>query len=395
MLFLIALLLVNCSIVLATPELSLWSGNKCSKCHINPQGGGIRTEFGWKYLRDASHFPIGKDEVRNIYRLFDKEKYWNNLSFGDTLNASRELNNFAFGFDFRFQLIRSHRTELAKRKFFPMEAAIYVLIRASDFVAINGQYNLGRIIFQGQDNWMASTNIKFGDYLPEIQVGKFQPSFGIRDCDMTRFDRRIASVDYTASLFPPDYSEFGLELSYKKFDWFDFFVGVFDSRFLSQVTIFGDIPIVLKHNPSFNSKLVIYPNILEDYLTYFLIGSSVLVNGNFLYSSSFFGINLIETVALYGEYVFSSLKELRKTNSYTLKLFWFFTRGIMPFLTYEVGENSLMITQENTWNLKNQSAILGIKYFPLPYVEIVGEYRYFKSTENKSTRWTFQIHFYY
>lgn len=391
----VVLLIIIVSNASSTPELSLWSGNKCSKCHINPQGGGIRTEFGWKYLRDASQFPIGRDEIRKIYDIFDKEKYWNSLAFDDTTKLEMELNNFAFGFDLRLQSVRSHRTELAKRKFFPMESAFYILFKPSNWISINGQYNLGRIVFQGQDNWMASANIDFGKYLPEVQLGKFQPSFGVRDCDMTRFDRRIASVDYTASLFPPDYSEFGIELSYRKFDWLDIYAGIFDSRFLSQVTIFGDKPIVLKHNPSFNTKIVFYPNVLEEYLNYFLVGSSVLLNGNFFYSSSFLGFTLFETFALYGEYVFTSLKDLRRTNSYTLKLLWLLSRGIIPFFTFESGENNLKITTENVWKLKNQSAVLGVKYFPIPYLEFVAEYRYFKSLESKSTRWAFQIHFYY
>ncbi|MCX7908246.1 MAG: hypothetical protein N2560_01845 [Ignavibacteria bacterium] len=375
-----------------TPELSIWSGNKCSKCHINPQGGGIRTEFGWKYLRDASQFPIGKDEIKKIYELFDKEQYWSKLSFEQ---EGKDSLGFSYGFDFRFQSVRSHRTELAKRKFFPMEAAIYVLLKPNEFINFNGQYNLGSLVFQGQDNWTASANIKILDFLPEIQLGKFQPSFGIRDCDMTRFDRRIASVDYSSSLFPPDYSEFGIELSYRKFDYFDFFIGIFDSRFLSQVTIFGDRPIVLKHNPTFNSKFVFYPNVINDVLTYSFLGTSVLVNGNFLYSSSFIGINFFETIGLFYEYAFSSLKELRRTNNFSVKLIYFASRGVLPFLMYENASTSLTITSENVWKLSNNSIVLGVRYFPIPYLEFVGEYRYFKSMESKSTRWAFQLHLYY
>ncbi|MEJ5285794.1 MAG: hypothetical protein WHV60_01090 [Bacteroidota bacterium] len=380
--------------VYSTPELSIWTGNKCSKCHINPQGGGIRTEFGWKFLRDASHLPIGKEEIQKIYELFDKSQYWSNLSLGDS-SENYVSWKFAFGLDFRFQSIRSHKTELARRRYFPMESGLYFLIQPSENFNFNAQYNIGPKVFQGQDNWMASFNIKIIDFLPEIQFGKFQPSFGLRDCDMTRFDRRIASVDYTASLFPPDYSEFGLELSFRNFEWFDIYAGVFDSRFLSYVTIFGDKPIVLKHNPTFTSKIVIYPLIIEDFLFYSFLGSSVLINGNFLYSSSFVGLNLFEKFGLFGELALSDLKDMRKTQNYTIKLMYYLTRGVIPFITLENGKTKINITEKNVWELRNQSGIIGVKYFPVPYVEMVAEYRYFKSMENKSTRWAFQLHLYY
>ncbi len=381
--------------VLATPELSIWSGNKCTKCHVNPQGGGVRTEFGWKYLRDASHFPIGNENVKKIYELFDKEQYWDSISFGGTSKNVSLTSGFAFGLDVRLQSIRSHRTETAKRRFFPMESAFYFLIKPSENLTINGQYNIGPLIFLGQDNWMVSANFKILDYLPEIQVGKFPPSFGLRDCDMTRFDRRIASVDYSSSLFPPDFSEFGFEISYRRFEFFDVFIGVFDSRFLSQVTIFGDKPIVLQHNPTLNSKFVIYPSFLEDFIVYSFLGSSVLVNGNFFYSSSFLGMNFGEFLGIFGEYAFSSLKDLRTTNNFSLKLLYYLQRGIIPFLILEKGETKLEITPTSSWLLTNQASSIGIRYYPVPYLELIAEYRYFKSMENKSTRWAFQIHFYY
>lgn len=388
-------LVISCFNLFSTPDLSLQTGNKCTKCHINPQGGGVRTEFGWKFLRDASHFSIGVDKIKKIYELFDKETYNVDIQLGDSLNGKTFSQSFAYGMDFRLQSVRSHKTEFAKRRIFPMELGLYIVFSPFKNLSFNGQFNPGPIIFQGQDNWMASANLKFDDFLPEIQIGKFQPSFGIRDCDMTKFDRRIASVDYSSSLFPPDYSEFGIEISYRTFEYFDVYLGAFDSRFLSQVTIFGNIPIVFKHNPSFNLKLVFYPQLSSDFLIYSFLGTSFLKNGNFFYSSSFVGMNLLETFSLLGEYAYSELKEYRKTMNYLLRVYFHPFRGITPFLAFETAKTNLSITPKSKWELENQSAILGIKYFPVPYLETLVEYRYFKSTESKSTRWAFQLHLYY
>lgn len=380
----------------STPEFAFWTGNKCSKCHINPQGGGVRTEFGWKFLRDASYFPIGNETIQKIYNLFDKEKYAYDLNIGaDTANKTTFPNGFAFGYDFRFQTARSHKTELAKRKIFPMEAGFYISITPSSLLNLNAQYNLGRIVFQGQDNWMASTNLDFGGVFPSLRVGKFQPSVGIRDCDMTSFDRRIASIDGTSTLFPPDYSEFGAELSFNKLEFVDLFLGAFHSRFLSKVTIFGNIPIVSSKNPSFTAKTIFYLPLFEDIVTHSLLGSSILVNGSFIYSSSFIGLGLFEDFVVYGELATSSLKNLRKTTNWIIKAYYVLTRGVIPFTRIEFGKTDLQITPENHWKINNKQAILGVKIFLIPYIEIITEYRYLKTVEHESIRWALQIHLYY
>ncbi|HPI19847.1 MAG TPA: hypothetical protein PKY56_05695, partial [Candidatus Kapabacteria bacterium] len=40
----------------SAPEFALWTGNKCTTCHLNQQGGGMRNEFGWSFPKDASLF---------------------------------------------------------------------------------------------------------------------------------------------------------------------------------------------------------------------------------------------------------------------------------------------------------------------------------------------------
>lgn len=384
----------------STPDLAQWTVNKCSKCHINPQGAGIRRDFGWKFIRDASILPIGDEKIRKIYNLFDKEHYAYDLTFKPKNADSIELvNSFAFGFDFRFQSFRSHKTETSVRRYFPMEANTYIAFKPTEWLIVNAEHNLGKIVFQGQDNWAATAIIDFNGVIPSLQIGKFQPSFGIRDCDMTSFDRRIANLDGTSSLFPANYSEFGLEIFYNKHEKFDITIGVFDSRFLSEVTVFGNIPIVLKHNPTFISKVVLF-DILplidnQTLISNHFLGSSILLNGKFYYTSTFLGFSLFDDILFYSEYATSNLVNIRTTQNLILKLGYVITRGVIVYTRFETGNSVLHTTPENLWRISNKQVLCGIKFFPIPYLELNAEYRYLQTLENKSLRWAFQIHLFY
>src|SRR5438128_10443826 len=42
--------------VRALPRFSLLTGTRCSACHFDPQGSGIRTELGWSYMNNTGAF---------------------------------------------------------------------------------------------------------------------------------------------------------------------------------------------------------------------------------------------------------------------------------------------------------------------------------------------------
>lgn len=384
----------------STPDLAQWTGNKCSKCHVNTSGGGIRNDFGWKFIRDASIFPIGNEKIKRFYTLIDKDGYFSDLKL-ESYNAGNIIfhHSFFYGMDFRIQSFRSHKSESAVRRLIPMEFNAYFGFMPLQWLILNTQYNLGKIVFQGQDNWMASVTFQPYEFIPTLKIGKFQPSFGNRDCDMTQFDRRIANLDGTSTLFPPDYSEFGIELSYLKNEMFDISLGAFDSRFLSQVTIFGNVPIVIKHNPTFTGKIVVYdifPIPLDlVFISYYYLGFSLLKNGKFSYLSNFIGISILDNFLIYTEYLTSELINLRVTRNFINKFAYIITRGISAYGRFEVGKSKLYTTPETIWEITNKQALIGIKLFPIPYLEINAEYRFLETPENKSLRWAFQIHLYY
>jgi|DewCreStandDraft_4_1066084.scaffolds.fasta_scaffold00378_78 hypothetical protein len=368
----------------ATPEFSLWTGNRCSACHINPQGGGMRNDFGWKFGNDASFFSFKDIGLNPIAEYIDKgdNSFFNGL--------------LSIGTDFRYQSFRSHKTENATRRYFPMQASLYLSSTPLKWLTLQGQYNIGPLIFPAQKDWSASLILKPIDELPSLRVGFFQPAFGLRDCDMTSLDRRVASTDGTASLIPPDYAELALELNYESLDWLSVALGIADSRSLSEISLYGEqLSIVaVKDNPTFTGRLVIFPKLLEDFLPESYLGSSLLINGDFLIINSFIGVALFDDLQLIFRYSGSNKYFIRKTDNFIAGLTYSPYKGIFLGVKGEYGITKHILTDE-TYIFKTYQIVANAKIFILPFVEFIPEYRYIDCEEYRSTRWAVQLHLYY
>lgn len=367
-----------------TPEFSLWTGNRCSMCHINQQGGGMRTDFGWKFGKDASVLSFEDIGIKSLMDFIDKEKY----SYFDGL--------FAWGVDFRYQTARSHKADNAVRKYFPMQASLYLNSTPFSWLTLLGQYNIGPLIFFGQKNWSASVILKPLSELPSLRIGFFQPTFGLRDCDMTSLDRRIASTDGTESLIPPDYAELAAELNYENIDWFSLSLGIADSKSLSEISMYGEqLSIVaVQDNPSFFSRLIFYPKLLEDAIPESYIGASLFINGDFYIINTFLSLAPLEDIQLFFRYTNTNKIDIRNTESYIAGIVYSPYKGIFFGIKGEYGRTKHFISGE-IYSFQTYQIIANAKIFILPYIELIPEYRYVDCEEYRSTRWAFQFHFYY
>lgn len=393
--------LINWSNLGATPEFASWTDNKCSKCHVNMQGGGMRNEFGWQFAKDASYFSSEDDAVKPFYSAIDKSKY--NL-----------LPNFALGFDFRLHTVRSHKTEDAVRRLFPMQGTLYAAFTPASWFALEGQANATKVdFFPGQQWWHASAIIKSEATGLSFRFGKFQPSMGLRDCDMTSFDRRVAMPDGTESFIPPDYSEFGAEIIVEPADWITLNAGIFDTRALDQLQIFGMVPLVnLKGNSIENVRAILYPHMLLDFLPEMYIGASHALDGDFTYSTVFGGYTPFQELNIYGKYIASRRPYARETDNFVVGASYMPLKGIILGARAEFGSTDLIIADDSSYvnkdgdiiHVKNVLDVLGFhatqivlnaKVFVMPYVELIPEYRFLRCKEYESTRWVLQLHMYY
>ena len=390
-------------VIKATPQISLWTGNRCSACHINMQGGNMRNEFGWKFAKEMTTFPISEEPLTSIYS-FDKDKY---SYFNKWL---------AFGFDFRYQSTESHKTDRAVRKYYPIQASVYANTNPFDWLLIEGQFNVGKIgyddsitykhimMFAGQQEWSASVFIKPSKELPALRLGKFQPSMGLRDCDMTVLDRRLAVADGTEQLIAPDYSEFGAELIYEGQDWLTVNLGAYDSWNLSKVRMWGSdlSPISVPHNPSFAIRAAFFPEwLIEDFPAAYA-GASALVNGRFGYYNVFLGYSIFEDLYIEAKYAgtklngkVDSMDRSSYSNNFIGQVTYLPAKGIFLSLRAETGNSVLEGNDLRYYNFRTNQYVAGVKLLLVPFTEIIAEYRYLDCLYYNSGRWLFQVHLFY
>lgn len=369
----------------AIPEFSSLTGNKCASCHVNAQGGGLRNEFGWNFGKDAAMFRPDDIGLDGFYSLFDKSKY-------SYLNGL-----LAFGGNFRMMTARSHKSEDAVRKYFPMQASLYGAVEPAKWILAEGVYNFGPKIFPGQQSWSASVYLKPIDWLPKLRLGYFQPSIGERECDMTTLDRRIAGTGATETLIAPDYAEWGAEFIYDTLQWLTAAAGIYDSKSLGELGLYGgQIPLLrMEGNPSFLVKFVVSPHWLDEDLPTSHFGASCYVNADFWLAHIFGSVSVFEDLFIFGKFAMSKKEYERETRNFAIGAVFYPYNGIFLGARAEQGETKLILMPGISPTLKAWQLILNAKIIPIPYIEVIPEYRVLDVDEYQSGRWTLQVNLFY
>lgn len=377
----------------STPELSLLSGNKCYKCHTNYQGGGLRTLFGSQFNKDNSTLTTENTILEDIYKLIDKKEF---IKTEDTTYLSF-WNTFNFGFDFRFQSIRSHKTAEAVRRYFPMQASLYLTYNPFQWLSIETDLNFGPKIFRGQQYGSAYLILKTDKNQPMLKIGLFQPSMGIRQCDMTAFDRRIASVQGTESFIPPYYAEPGVEIIYESLDWLTFNAGIFATMSLYEITMLGEQRSVIPDRsiPSYLFRFIIYPELIDDIFPSSYLGISTYFNAQFQFHNAFLYTKLFEDIYLSLQWAYSQSQNIRTTNNIIGAIEYNMFKGGFLGIRAETASTKYTPEPDISFSFKANQVVLYSKLMLLPYLEIQPEYRFLGTKEYESTRWAAQIHLFY
>lgn len=369
--------------LLAIPQFTLLTGNRCINCHVQPQGGGLRNELGWYSYSDVGMLLPESIGLGKIYEAISES----NSFFNGTLTI---------GFDFRLQSARKHNSPDAQRRTFPMQASVYAALTPVDWVTWEGGYNFGPQRYAGQQAWNSSLIIQPSVEAPQFRIGFFRPPIGIRYDDHTILTAQIPTTVPT-SLIPPAYAEWGALLTYEGIKWATIAAGAFSASNFAENQLPDEngiaIPIVDKKAIFFLGRILLWPSFRYAGIhTYG--GASAYVCQDFSLWNIFAGFGIEDQVSLWIEYAQSEKLGLRETNALSIEVLYHLSEWLFPYIRAETGGTTLLNT-ETPQKSYAQQVNIGFQWFLLPYLEFRPEYRLLDTDAYRSTRYAFQFHFFY
>lgn len=375
----------------ARPQYSILQtyGAKCSACHINIQGGGVRTTGGWLSRKDIS--------------LIKPE--WIGLkSFFDAITAQNSFLNdkILFGFDTRVQSARwPVGPGSSQRDYMLMQASPYIVVIPFNWIWFEAFYNISYELekskrYPAQQPYAFSLYLKPFENLPSLRAGFFQPPIGQKWDDHTFFVRSAIGQAGKHYIVPDDYADWGVQLDYENISWLSLSAGVFSGKNLSKLTSLDakskTIPIVDSNSFGLALRGMYIPEFIEVINSY--IGGSFYLNDDYYITSAFFGAGLSDRVSVIGEYVRSEKKDSRLTLSFLADITYQLTDSFLPFIR---AERSILKDKDQNKPIYATGLTFGSHIILLPSLDLLIEYRILnrEHLEGYSAQWAFQIHFYY
>ncbi|HYJ33494.1 MAG TPA: hypothetical protein VE326_09775 [Candidatus Binatia bacterium] len=179
-----ALLTLAASPAAALPLYASREGDVCQTCHVDPNGGGIRNEFGFSYEKNR--------------HSAEPEERWASMTVKPKLNEWITL-----GVDLRTMYVASHvnggsRT-LETSTFFPMEGQVNVAIMPHEHLTLVASQGLVVDVPGFPTSYVAREIYGMLEGLPGdayVRVGRFRLPFGLRQDDHTSFVRSLDFLPY-------------------------------------------------------------------------------------------------------------------------------------------------------------------------------------------------------
>lgn len=380
----------------ALPRMSLTSGTPCSTCHVNKQGGEMRTDIGW-----GSSLYMGMWDYEDLGVDFLADMYSNEI-------VERRV---AVGIDARFQMARFGRPQntlnddgelevvVPGRRVIPMQVQPHVAIEVLDYLRLHGSYAAGAGTFRGdfcdtpyagQSCYTAQAIIDPSPSWPTLRVGMFQPSMGIRHDDHTMLLRHDVSRP-RGDMIPPNYAELGLEATYQPRYWLRLDAGGFRAANLSESL--GNDDVVSRNDVAYLGRMSFLPRFtLGDFDLYGIFGGSVYGAGRYRMENVFVGVGFLERASLMLEGArFTNGSEAARDG---LNLSTILSIEAREWLVFE-GRLERGTADVAGESFETRAAVAGIQFYPIPYVKLRPEYRYVRTNDYAMGQYTAQLHLFF
>jgi hypothetical protein len=381
----------------ATPHYALIAGAPCSTCHVNEQGGGMRTEIGW-----------GSSALNGLVQYEQIGLPW--LTDLETNQIADGL--LSLGIDARWQAARvgapsitinaqgQPEAELAPWRVFTMQLQPYLAVQAHESLTLYGTFAMGEGTFKdgdvcwtpypGQSCWEAMAIWKPFRGGPSLRAGRAQPSVGIRHDDHTMLIRQDISQE-RRPILPANYAEYGAEIAWQPRYWFRVEAGAWQAAGLAEAV--ADERVVTDRNAAVNARVTFSPQFGPPRARFStLLGASTYAAGGFRMDSLFAGIGWRNQLSLLVEqalFHFGADVD-RSARAFSTLATWQALDWLQVYSRVELAHAE---RDDQTWD--TTASVSGVRFFPLPWLELRPEYRLVWADRYSTGQYAVQLHLFF
>ncbi len=339
----------------ALPRFSVKAGSSCNLCHIDPNGGSLRNDYGITLTSkdELPRYPGGRG-VKDYTGIINEH-----LRVGGDI---RLLN-------FNKENAAGDQLESA---IFPMQADLYAAWQLDDKISIVVEQDLLR---NHSDVWLIWTGLPGNGYL---KAGKDLPAYGLNLDDHTAFIRggniRKQGLAQEGLIFSPDLLSPGIIEIGIEFGAFLFSQSV-ANQFINSSSRSGFGQNI--SDKAFNSRVEIRPDIGS---IHSLMGISYLHEAQSRMLGIFWGIAINKFVWLgevdLAEHVYANGTVLASYSALTYNI----VQGCNVQIKFDFFDEDI-----DTTGAAIQRLSVGTEFFPVPFIELRCQIRFSEVTGNNVT----------
>lgn len=368
----------------ALPRMTLMAGSRCSNCHVNPQGSGTRTEFGFYSMAQNGAITWDKVGWQAFHELGDNRLFDGRVTLG---------------MDTRVQMAKfgvPHWDENGVkvdpgRLVIPMQQTFGAALKITETLSAAASLNVAHFFhkYAGQSPFDAWLRFAPDAELPSIRAGMLQPSVGVRHDDHTMLLRRNV-FQPGLPLLAPYWNELGAEISYEGLHWLSVEAGAFNATNLALTCSESVKPTDLIAS----GRLTLWPQVLDWGLNSWL-GGSFLKAGDLTIMGGHVGVGKTYWGTIIGEVLISKTVQKRDIMSAMVHLAYPIQDWLVVETRYEISNGSRP-AGTTTETAAMTSWVAGVQFVPLPNVELRPEYRLMKLKDNWTVgQYTAQLHLWF